>query len=282
MSIINKEEIMTNSIECDGMTFKQFIEFNKIELDKTFSDKLFHSIIDDMPIYMDNTMIEFVGYSGTTVQQKQEVSKFLKNNFTEHESKLYWKYSNTEYAKHLESLSVKCLQKIYPVVPTGKNSSKTNHILIKPKLFKLMLLFANTEKSKRVKRYLIDLEEAIFLYIKYQCESNKLNYKKELQELFSKKYTREQSIKELEGVIEKKYRIGCVYFIQELDSQNVKIGWCWNLARRMTCLQVGNSQTLSVVKCILTQFPYEKEQALHLRFNKYVVRGEWYSHMVLN
>lgn len=59
-------------------------------------------------------------------------------------------------------------------------------------------------------------------------------------------------------------------------TNNVKIGWCWNLPKRVQCLQIGNSQKLKVIKTEITQFPYEREQYLHQLYKNSHIRGEWY------
>jgi hypothetical protein len=113
-----------------------------------------------------------------------------------------------------------------------------------------------------------------------------LNFRKEMKKLRSlehiRKYSRQQEIYYMDKEITNKYRVGCVYFIQETQTKNIKIGWCWNLPRRIQTLQVANSQNLTVVWKELTQFPYKKEQRLHLQHKDHHIRGEWYSADVLS
>ena len=155
--------------------------------------------------------------------------------------------------------------------------SKVKHILILPNLFKRLLMLCNTEKGKRVRNYYIDLEEAIFLYVLYQAKNNQLKYENDIKNLINKNSTRINAILLFDKIHTKKYKVGCVYFIKEKDTNNVKIGWCWKLKRRISTLQVSNSKELILVKNELTQFPFEREQELHKLYQDKLIRGEWYN-----
>jgi uncharacterized protein YlzI (FlbEa/FlbD family) len=191
MLFLNKSEIMKKSADFAGMTFKQFIACNKIPLDEILVDKLFHNIKDDIPIYMDAAMIEYLGYNGDLEHQKKSMTAIIKKNFIEYSDKLYWNYANKDYSLYIETLTAEnsAISKpltaessairiedtqltnykdIYPVVPSGKNSSKIKHMLIMPKLFKEMLMLCNTEKGKQVRRYYLEMVGVMDLYINYQ------------------------------------------------------------------------------------------------------------------
>ena len=126
------------------------------------------------------------------------------------------------------------------------------------------------------------------LYIKFQSRvqikslnGNIASLKTEIEykKMFSKKYTRQQTILEFDKNVQDRYRIGCVYYIQEKDTKNIKIGWCWKLQKRLKSLQVSNSQKLSIVKYELTQFPYKREQELHDIYKNNHIRGEWFENI---
>ena len=165
---------------------------------------------------------------------------------------------------------------LYPHPQRGRGKANAKHLLIVPKLFKEMLMLCQTSRGKRIRRYYVDLEETISLYFKYQCLSENLNPNDRVHLLFSKKYTQQLNVLEFDEKIQQKYKLGCVYYIQEEKTNNVKIGWCWNLPKRVQCLQIGNSQKLKVIKTEITQFPYEREQYLHQLYKNSHIRGEWY------
>jgi phage anti-repressor protein len=281
MLLLNEQEILEKSLAVQNqMTFKQFVLFNNIELDAIMVDKMFHNIRNDMPIYMDDSMIEYFGYNGKMLHQRESIKKLIETNFSEYQNQLWHSYKNKEYIEFCEN-NQKSLENrlIYPPAPTGRGTSTTKHLLIMPKLVKKMLMTCQTERGKRIRNYFLDIEEVMILYIKYQCQCEKIEFEFEYKKIFSKQYTRLQAILEFDKNTYKKYRIGCVYYIQEEKTKNIKIGWCWNLPKRLNTLQVANSQKLSVIKYELTQFPYEREQALHKIHSDKHIRGEWFENI---
>ncbi len=286
---LNAKHILEKSIMNDlhannsriNMKFTDFIKFNSINLNESYVDTFFHNLQSNIPIYMSEHMIEYFGYKGTPKAQKKTLNRLINENFLEYKNELYFEYDNKTYIKFRketeESLisTVNNLDKLYPL-KTGKNMSKVKHILISPKLFKRLLMLCNTEKGKQVRNYYIDLEEAIFLYVLYQAKNNQLKYENDIKNLINKNNTRVSTILLFDKIQAKKYKIGCVYFIKEKDTNNIKIGWCWKLKRRLSSLRVGNSKELILVKYELTQFPFEREQELHKLYQDKSVRGEWY------
>jgi hypothetical protein len=279
MLLLDEKQILENSLNNDvNLTFNQFIKFNEIGLDEIKVDNFFHNLQNNIPIYMDETMIGYFGYSGSLKKQKQRLTDLIETNFIEYKDQLYYMYDNKDYTKYLENLEKTVdIKGIYPPVPIGRGTSTTKHTLIMPKLFKSMLMMCQTIRGKRFRKAFIEMYDAFMLYFKFQCLYENLSIKEEYNKLFSKEYTRRQSIIELDRTLAKKYKIGCVYFIQEELSKNIKIGWCWNLQRRLSCLQVSNSQKLFVIKSELCQFPYSREKELHKEYEIYHIRGEWYS-----
>jgi phage anti-repressor protein len=234
---------------------------------------------------MSEKMIEYFGYKGTKLHQKELFNRLISENFLDYKNELYFEYDNKKYIEFRkekeESLTgeyypVKKIDELYPPALTTRGKTNTKHILVSPKLFKRLLMLCNTEKGKQVRNYYIDLEEAIFLYVLYQAKNNQLKYENDIKNLINKNNTRVSTILLFDKIQAKKYKIGCVYFIKEKDTNNIKIGWCWKLKRRLSSLQVGNSKELILVKYELTQFPFEREQELHKLYQDKSVRGEWY------
>jgi phage anti-repressor protein len=280
MLLLNEQQIMENSLATQNqMTFKEFVSFNNIDLDNIMVDKIFHNIRNDIPIYMDEPMIEYFGYSGLMIHKRESIKKLIENNFIEYQNKLWHSYKNKEYIEFCEKTEKSLV--LSPPAPTGRGTSTTKHLLVMPKLFKAMLMLCQTERGNRIRNYFLDMEEVMILYIKYQCKFEKLEFETEYKKMFSSQYTRQRAILEFDKNIQNKYRIGCVYYIQEEKTKNIKIGWCWKLQKRLSNLQVANSQELSVIKYELTQFPYKREQELHLIYKDSHIKGEWYNSSVL-
>jgi phage anti-repressor protein len=282
MLILDEQQIIEKSLTVDiKMSFKEFVSFNDIGLDGIMVDKIFRNISNNVPIYMDEAMVEYFGYSGVLNHQKKSIKNLIETNFSEYQNQLWYSYKNNKYIEFRETH--KNLEKsyLYPPAPIGRGTSTTKHLLVMPKLFKAMLMLCQTERGKRIRNYFLDLEEVAVLYIKYQCSYEKLEFEVEYKKMFSRSHTILQAILEFDRIIQNKYRIGCVYYIQEAKTKNIKIGWCWKLQNRLNNLQVANSQILSVIKYELTQFPFEREQELHIIHRDKHIRGEWYNNSIL-
>jgi hypothetical protein len=186
MLLLNEKQIMEKSLATNNlMKFKDFITFNDIDLNEIMVDKIFHNIRNDMPIYMDESMIEYFGYSGNLNRQRERLRDLIENNFSDYKNQLWHSYKNKEYIEFCEKTQENLvtglpgsknteenpeISQLYPVAPTGRGTSTTKHLLVSPKLFKEMLMLAQTEKGKQVRRYYIDMMEVMELYIKFQTQ----------------------------------------------------------------------------------------------------------------
>lgn len=74
-------------------------------------------------------------------------------------------------------------------------------------------------------------------------------------------------------------KAGIVYFIQDVVTLAIKIGFCVkNPEKRLAALQTGNSNTLRLLGHIAGSDAHEK--SLHARFSCFHLKGEWFSHHV--
>jgi len=288
VQIPKRFEVHVNKAIADSvklLTIQEFIQRTDFELDVESFDVLYFNINDELPVYLSDTILNWMGYEGETKTQKLGCLKTLSKNFTEGED--FFIYKNSAYKTwrktEIKGAKISILKGLLPRPATGTAARSKKHIVIMPDVFKLLVMMLKTKNGRRVREYYISLEKLIKAYIIYQCEFLKLNYLEELQKIRTcgNIHTRRQSIKFLDIEITKKYKVGCVYFIQEELTRNIKIGWCWNLPRRLETLQVGNSQKLVVVKHELTQFPHEREKILHGFHEDHCIRGEWYSSIIL-
>ena len=176
MLFLDDESILEKSINSGiNMKFTDFIKFNKIDLNEIYVDKLFHNLQNKLPIYMNDTMIEYLGYTGNLKHQKETLNRLITLNFSECKDQLYFKYDAKEYIafKSEKSEFVKSLasdfttNELYPL-ENGKNASKTIHLLIMPRLFKEILMLCNTDKGKQVRSFYLNMVDVFELYTKYQ------------------------------------------------------------------------------------------------------------------
>ena len=187
MLLLNETEIIEKSLNAGvNMKFSEFIKFNNIDLDSVKVDKFFHNLDNNIPIYMDETIISYFVYSGNLLKQKQSIKNLFETNFLEQQNQLWHIYNNKDYKKYLENLEYEQrytknleknpekkigkldIQSLYPSVPTGKGTSTTKHTLVMPKLFKEALMLCQTEKGKLVRRFYIEMLDVFNLYIQFQ------------------------------------------------------------------------------------------------------------------
>lgn len=67
----------------------------------------------------------------------------------------------------------------------------------------------------------------------------------------------------------------CVYFIQSMDTERIKIGFTRNLKKRMSKMQTDSSEQLKILFAF-DPLPIE-EKALHTAFASHRVHGEWFT-----
>ena len=175
---LNTKQILEKSIKSGiNMKFTDFIKFNAINLNESYVDTFFHNLQSDIPIYMSEQMIEYFGYKGTHIKQKELLNRLISENFLDYKDQLYFEYDNKQYIefrKEKEGMLLTLergdnnLDKLYPPALKTRGKTNTKHILISPKLFKEMLMLCNTEKGKQVRRYYLDIVDVMELYIQYQ------------------------------------------------------------------------------------------------------------------
>ena len=73
---------------------------------------------------------------------------------------------------------------------------------------------------------------------------------------------------------------GCVYIIQETDSGYVKIGFATNFQKRLDGIKSSNPHTLKPI-AVISGCIMQDELDLHIKYNEFCVRGEWYDKAVL-
>jgi len=178
MLFLDDESILEKSINSGiNMKFTDFIKFNKIDLDAIYVDKLFHNLHNKLPIYMNEEMIEYIGYSGSLKQQKDTLNNLITENFSKCKDQLYFRYEAKEYiafrAEKSESLSPpaggdKICDTLYPNPKKGRGVTNTIHLLIMPRLFKEILMLCNTTKGKQVRSFYLNMVDVFELYTKYQ------------------------------------------------------------------------------------------------------------------
>lgn len=163
---------LVNDKYMDLQTFIGHFEFE-------WDDKIYNfytSIRDDIPIYIDDNLLNWLGYSGSFSQKKSTIKKLADNhNIT------IIKLSTADYlelygAYHSENID---LNEIDEDVTTD------SHLVIMPEDFRYLVMQSRTDTGKSVRKYYLYLEKIIKLYFKYtelylKHQENRLMVEKDL------------------------------------------------------------------------------------------------------
>jgi len=255
-----------------------FIKDKNVVIDNKYF-KLFWKTISakNKWIYLSDEIIKNdMGYKKISHFYKNTLRKKYKENIDFKEIK-----SNDDLVKIYESLMS---NQLYFKKSTHKRGKIKKYYAVTPKTFKMLFLQCRTSNGLSLCNYFIDLEQIFISYLHYQCRYNNLNIDSEIESLGNMNTIQEysQSIRrrELEQKLKDIYRIGYVYFIQEEESKNIKIGYSYDMEARLAKLQTANSQLLRIVKHETCIFPNIKEKELHKKYAKYHIRGEWFKNML--
>ena len=150
------------------------------QIDNIYIDKFWSSINNKHWIYVDDVLIEWIGYNKTN--GKQKFINLIKDNFKEIND--YKTYDYDEINKIFHSpLGV---NENYKEILEFKDKLKevhnrTIHLILSPKCFKKSLMMIRTERANSIRDYYVDIEEICLEFNKYLLENkNKLNLNKQV------------------------------------------------------------------------------------------------------
>ena len=152
----------------------------RFDIDPVMATKFFVNLRDNCQVYIDNSTIEWMGYSGPLKKQRQQLSELLSRNFDE--GKDYHIYDNASYAQWLSTLE----SHNYPPPPTGRGTYHTKHILLKADTFRELMMMLETSKARIIRKYYLQLEKLIKIYTIYQAACNAMVSKSTFGEVLAK------------------------------------------------------------------------------------------------
>jgi hypothetical protein len=168
-----KEQLIQKVIDhsrLEIVPLQQFMNITESKIDQYVVDKFYHSIKDDIPIYLDNDLIKWCGYGGELKKQKQNLLELIKKydiKFMEYDNNQYDEFWST--VNGTANNDAKSETNIYPDPKTfNKKAITTKHILIMPDDFRMIVMRLPTAKGAEVCRYYIELEKIIKMYVEYQ------------------------------------------------------------------------------------------------------------------
>jgi hypothetical protein len=165
----------------------EYIQITKFPIDNFMIDRFWQNIDRNIPIYLDEKLIEWCGYNGNNIRKKEFILKTLKNNnipIIELKQEQYIEYYNN--LKDFPEETIKnCNYKNPQELLQQKWASKINHILITPLNFKRLVMMLKTEKGNQIRDYFLCLELLMKYYMSYQVQ-----YEKRMLEIIKQENSR--------------------------------------------------------------------------------------------
>ena len=254
------------------LTIQEFMKKNNHRLNLLFVDKFWNNIQDDKPILIDDQIVRWL-----TGNQNSKIHNSRKN------IKDKIKKFNLDYKiiSYNEVLKLKEFNKNNFETKQKKYLRQMKFILINLFDFKMLCMMSNTIYGHQIKVYFIQIENILKHYLFYQCQYYKKSYSDVIKEIKNYEHNKiylEKKLKELKDNEEYlKNRKGYVYFLNEENNHNYfKIGFTYNLKKRLSNLQTGNRRKLEYYKYKLVSNPSLEENMLHKRFKSKRVLNEWF------
>lgn len=229
-------DIITNIIidtNINLLTFNDYIKTKNLSINNIYIDKFWNNINNKHWIYIDDVMIEWIGYGANS---KNKLIELLKKNFKIDIDYKIYNYDEINNIFNLTAQSYEDKENINAEIIKNKDKIKQNlhnrtmHLIIHPKCFKKILMMIKTKKAEQVREYYIDLEEIIFEYSKYQLDytnqqlqlkDNQLEIKNtQLQFKDSQLQLKDNIIAEKHKIIIKKQLLKQEQYIYVCTSQN--------------------------------------------------------------
>jgi hypothetical protein len=170
------EKYVNKAIACSTklLTMREFVEETEFNIHPETFDILFTNINDEgIPIYIDASMLEWMGYNGTAPKRKQLIKELLERNFEEDID--YKILKNNAYADFLEEEKEKIKDTVLsifnsnlPNPETGESARSVKHLVVMPDAFRHLCMMINTDKGKQIRKYYTTLEKLIKAYNLYQ------------------------------------------------------------------------------------------------------------------
>ena len=141
-------------------SFLAFLENKNINIDKIYIDRFYHSICNNKWILVCDKTLEWCGYKSESDKYKSQKKylQLLNSNFNNNDYKLLTSGEFNSYNK--DELNILFKQ-------NDTHGNKKMYLLLRPRLFKESLMLMQTEKSKQIRKYYLDLEEYFNKYVEY-------------------------------------------------------------------------------------------------------------------
>jgi hypothetical protein len=156
------------------MTIKEFIDTTEFNINPETFDILFMNINDeDIPIYIDDAMLDWMGYEGEKKLRKRNCRELIQSNFEDGsdykilKNSIYKEFLDEETNK-IKGADAHTFKSNFPKPATGSSARSIKHLIVMPDAFRSLCMMINTEKGKQIRKYYITLEKLIKSYNLYQ------------------------------------------------------------------------------------------------------------------
>lgn len=159
------------------------------DLNKLYIDKFWNNIESEDWIYLDEELINWFGYKEIS-RGKESIVKLLKKY---HEIEEDYKILNNDEYKNMIMYNTYMIDSHSAHEAEWNYGNVTKHILMNSDCFKNICMLVNTNKSKDIRQYYIEIEKIFKFYLKYTSEFNK--YELEKSKLIKNRYINKTELK---------------------------------------------------------------------------------------
>lgn len=248
----------------NNLSAKEFLEVMKYDVDRLYVDMFWDTIENDKWIYVNNQIIEYIGYNCTDIaaSKNKYINLLNRNEFVI--DKDYKQLNTLEYKKN-------------SILPRGNietiAGNKTKHLLVSPRAFKESLMLTQTDKARRIRTYYLDLEEAYKIYLKYQSAGSQREIQTKNEEI---KRIKDES-QHFKQIVLNKNLLECKQYIYVATSQTnadkniFKVGMTTSIKDRITGYQTGRCDEdkfkyVYIMQCVSAK---ELEQLIFSRLESF-------------
>ncbi len=211
---------------------------NTYGIEQKFVDKIFISISNNTDVYIDEWLLNYIGYENERDRDnKKQYLDLLKHNFKED---IDYKLLKTSTFKETYP-DTKVNLRIFEESNINSGNS-VKHLIVKPKCFKASLLKMRTDKAREVIEYYLILEDACKEFCKLQLEEAKKQLEQKDKELEETKRQVVDMSSNIYNKLKKKENNSYFYGAQNKQNaiyNNIKLGIANSLDSRKATLNTS-------------------------------------------
>lgn len=154
-----------------------YIDKYNYQINKIYIDKFWSNINNKDWIYVDDQLIEWIGFNIST--GKAKFSNIIKENFIIGIDFKVYNYEKLNRIFHSPIGANENNEEILAYKDKLKNiHNRTTHIILSSKCFKKSLMMIRTEKANKIRDYYVDIEELCLEFNKYLLHNKDEELKK--------------------------------------------------------------------------------------------------------